>query len=154
MTSCSGSSGRDESLVDHGTLGARLARLREALRELAPIAAMPLSEYLAAPTSRALAEHYLRIALEAMLDLGNHLIAARGLKKPLTLRQIPIILAESNVLDQELGSRLARAAGLRNRLVHEYADLDHAVIHASLAQDLADLAEFAIALARACEGGK
>ena len=33
-------------------------------------------------------------------------------------------LAELGVLDAEFARRIARAAGLRNRLVHEYEDID------------------------------
>jgi uncharacterized protein YutE (UPF0331/DUF86 family) len=138
-------------LIDREILATRLAKLREALRHLRALAAKPRADYLASETDRALAEHYMRLALEAMLDTGNHLIAARGLRKPLQLRDIPLILGETGVVPGDLASKLARAVGLRNRLVHGYADVDHQMLHAVLQTDLRDLEEYAVLIARACD---
>ena len=61
-------------MIDREILATRLSKLREALRRLWPIAAKPHDDYMASEIDRALAEHYLRLSLEAMLDAGNHLI--------------------------------------------------------------------------------
>jgi uncharacterized protein YutE (UPF0331/DUF86 family) len=58
-------------LVDPEIIATRLSKLREAVRRLREIARKPLTDYLASETDRALAEHYLRIALESALDTGN-----------------------------------------------------------------------------------
>ena len=139
-------------MIDGEIIATRLSKLREALRRLQGIAAKGLSEYLASDTDKALAEHFLRLALEAMLDTGNHLIAAKGFRKPLQLRDIPLILAENAAIATELAERLALAAGLRNRLVHGYADIDHTLIHGVLQEGLKDLQAFAEAVGRLCGG--
>jgi uncharacterized protein YutE (UPF0331/DUF86 family) len=135
-------------LVDKETLAARLAKLREALQRLDAIAKKPRDEYLRSEVDRPLSEHYLRIALEAMLDTGNHIISAEGFRKPMQLRDIPIILAEEGVLARELSERLARAAGLRNRLVHLYAEVDYEILYSVLQTDMKDLVLFAEAVGR------
>ena len=137
-------------MVDREIVATRLSKLREALRKLHAIAAKPRAEYLGSETDRALSEHYLRLALEAALDVGNHVIAAKGLRKPLELREIPIVLAESGIVSQPLGDKLARAAGLRNRLVHAYADIDHTIIYDILQTDLGELERYAEAIANLC----
>ncbi len=138
-------------MIDREIVAIRLSKLREALRRLKAIAAKPKEEYLESETDQALAEHFLRIALEAMLDTGNHIISAKGWKKPLQLRDIPLILAEKGVIPRELGTRLARATGLRNRLVHLYAEIDHQVLFNVLQEDLGDLESFATAVAALVE---
>jgi len=135
-------------VIDREIIATRLSKLRDALRKLREPAQKPRADYMASETDRALAEHFLRLALEAMLDSGNHVIAAEGYRKPLQLREIPLILATEGVLDRDLGDRLARATGLRNRLVHGYADIDHELIRAVLENDLKDLEAFAAAIAR------
>lgn len=137
-------------MVDREIVATRLSKLREALRKLQAIAAKPRAEYLGSETDRALSEHYLRLALEAALDAGNHVIAAKGWRKPLELREIPLILAEAGVVSRELGERLARAAGLRNRLVHAYADIDHAIIYDILRTELGELERYAAAIGAVC----
>lgn len=138
-------------MVDRDILVTRLSKLREYLRRLRGISERPRAEYLASETDRALAEHFLRLALETMLDAGNHVIAAEAMRKPLRLRDIPIVLAENGVLPRELGERLAQATGLRNRLVHVYADIDHEIIYGVLQSGLSDLEAFAVAVADYCE---
>ena len=94
--------------------------------------------------SSALWPSILRLSLEAMLDAGNHLIAAAGFRKPLQLRDIPLILGENGVIAHELANKLARAVGLRNRLVYGYTDIDHEILYSVLQNDLADLEAFAL----------
>ena len=138
-------------MIDREILATRLSKLRESLRRLRPIAAKPHDDYMASEIEHALAEHYLRLSLEAMLDAGNHLIAAAGFRKPLQLRDIPLILGENGVIAHALANKLARAVGLRNRLVHGYTDIDHEILYSVLQNDLVDLEEFAIAVAKHCE---
>jgi uncharacterized protein YutE (UPF0331/DUF86 family) len=137
--------------IDREIVATRLSKLREALRHLKGIAAKTREAYLSSDTDRALSEHYLRLALEAMLDAGNHIIAARGLRKPLQLREIPLVLADDGFITPELSRRLARATGLRNRLVHVYADIDHNLLFEVLQRDLPDLEAFAVAVGRAVD---
>lgn len=140
-------------MIDREIVATRLSKLREALRKLRALAAKPQEEYLASETDQALAEHFLRLALEAMLDTGNHIVAARGLRKPLQLREIPLILAESRLIPSDLGQKLARATGLRNRLVHGYTDIDHVMLFRVIREDLSDLEAFAVVAASLTEEG-
>lgn len=135
-------------MVDREILATRLSRLRDALRKLEGIASRTLEEYLASEIDRVLSEHYLRIALEAMLDSGNHVIAAEGYRKPLHLREIPAILGAEGVIPRELAGRLSESVGLRNRLTYGYSEIDHKILHGALQTGLRDLADFAAALAR------
>jgi uncharacterized protein YutE (UPF0331/DUF86 family) len=138
-------------LVDREILATRLSKLRVALRRLDPIAKKTREDYLCNETDRALAEHFLRIALEAALDTGNHIVASKGFRKPLKLRDIFLILGENGLISGELALKLARATGLRNRLVHGYSDIDHNVLYDVLQQDLRDLEEFAVAVGKSLD---
>jgi len=142
MTPCSASSRKEDSLIDREIAATRLSKLREALKRLKDLE-QDHDAYMQSATDKDLAEHFLRLALEAALDTGNHVIAAKGLKKPLQLREIPLILGENNIIPKELADKLANATGLRNRLVHLYTDIDHEIIFTVLQNDLSDLAEFA-----------
>ena len=133
--------------VDREVLATRLGKLRDALRHLRGIAEMPREAYIGSERDRLVAERCLHLAIESALDAGNHVIVARGLRKPQHLREIPLILQENGVLRAELARRLADAAGLRNRLVHAYAEIDHELVHELLQSRLDDLEQLAAALA-------
>jgi uncharacterized protein YutE (UPF0331/DUF86 family) len=139
-------------LIDREIVATRLSKLRDNLRKLGKVAAKPRDEYLSSDTEKALAEHYLRPCLEAMLDTGNHIIAAQGYRKPLTLREIPTILAENGTIPHELANKMSQATGLRNRLVLGYNEIDHETIYTILQNDLSDLEAFAIAIGRFVTG--
>lgn len=55
-------------------------------------------------------------------------------------------LATAGLLPGDLTGRLVRAVGFRNLLVHAYADLDLARVHAAAVRGPADLRDFAAAL--------
>ncbi len=93
-----------------------------------------------------LVERHLQLAIECALDVGDLIIAANGWERPEENRHVFRILGERGVLPRDLALRLQGAAGLRNLLVHGYADVDHAVVRRVLEEDLPDLDRFARAV--------
>lgn len=81
-------------------------------------------------------------AIEAALDVAQHVCAAEGWGPPPTNADAMGILGSRGVMDQQLAGRLRQAVGFRNVLVHEYVDVDDAVVLSRL-QDLGDLRDFA-----------
>lgn len=57
------------------------------------------------------------------------------------------MLEERGVLDAELAQRMRTLAGLRNRLVHVYEQVDDRVVHEALPRGLEDLSRYAQAIA-------
>ena len=60
-------------------------------------------------------------------------------------------LAELRIYDKAFAQRIARSAGLRNRLVHEYNDTDPAIIFASVADALKQYTHYCEAVLRFVE---
>jgi uncharacterized protein YutE (UPF0331/DUF86 family) len=73
--------------------------------------------------NRAAADSYLRRALEALMDLGRHILS-KGLGRPVSeYKDVPRQLLAAGVLDQEAAQRMTDMAGYRNRLVHFYDEV-------------------------------
>ncbi len=85
-------------------------------------------------------------AIEGCIDAGQHVCASEGWGPPQNNGHVMRVLAEHGVLETELGARMARAAGFRNVLVHDYVEVDDEVVLARLA-DLSDLDAFVVAVA-------
>ena len=51
-------------------------------------------------------------------------------------------LSEIGVLDADFAKRISRAAGLRNRLVHDYEEFDHAKVFDALKEALRDVPRY------------
>ena len=95
-------------------------------RMLANLRRLPLDSYVtfrSDPRNIAAAESYLRRALEALLDLGRHVLAKGFGQAVAEYKDIAINLVQSSVLDQKKGELLRELAGYRNRLVHFYHEI-------------------------------
>jgi uncharacterized protein YutE (UPF0331/DUF86 family) len=88
------------------------------------------------------AERALQLAIQICIDVGAHLVAARGLRAPDEYRDVFERLSRDDTLDTALADRLKDAVGQRNILVHGYVDLDPALIWEKLGE-VDDLREFA-----------
>lgn len=88
---------------------------------------------------QAVVERYLERVIGRMIDVNYHLLTASGHPPPADYHASFVRLAEIGVLEPEFARRIASAAGLRNRLVHDYEGLDHAKVFAALVAALADV---------------
>jgi uncharacterized protein YutE (UPF0331/DUF86 family) len=57
-------------------------------------------------------------------------------------------LGPAGIVSEELASRLAPSAGLRNRLVHEYAEIDDAIVLAAVRDARIEYSGYIAALER------
>jgi uncharacterized protein YutE (UPF0331/DUF86 family) len=94
----------------------------------------------------------LQRAIQAVLDIGAHILAENGLVDWEEYREIPTRLARDCGLSAELSARLEKAAGLRNILVHMYVEVDPELIYKTLQEELGAFNEFAEYVLRVLEG--
>ncbi len=130
-------------MVDREVIVARLELLRLNVRRLRDVLAAGREAFLAEEDLFLKAERCLQVALQAMLDIGNHLIASEGLARPHGYEDIVPSLARAGLIDAALAKQLRGAAGMRNILVHAYLRIDHELIFTELERDLPSLEEFA-----------
>lgn len=82
-------------------------------------------------------------ACEAAVDLANMLIRKRRLGLPSDMRNSFALLERGGLITPELSERLQSMIGFRNIAVHEYRELDLAIVESVIADDLDDLLAFA-----------
>ena len=134
----------------------KLAVIREALTALHALAEITGEEaFVGSAEKFAVAEHHLRRALEAVFDIGGHVISrfpySPG-KRPKTLREIAHALGEKGVVDQTFANNaLSKMAGYRNRMVHFYDEVTPRELYGIITNNLGDLEEFAAAAVAAIE---
>ena len=102
--------------------------------------------FLADENVQLIAERCLQLAIQAILDMGTHLIADQGLNRPAGYEDIVPELGRAGILSSALVERLSGIAGLRNILVHDYLAVDHGRLFDDLVSGLGDLEEFARAI--------
>ena len=129
-------------MVDVETFSRRLAALDEYLNRVVRLGEVESEEFLRDPGIHDLAERYLHLIGEAVIDLANHWIAQEGLRTPETNRDTFTVLEEAGEIGTELSLRLRGWAGYRNVLVHDYANIDHGVAWQAIHDDLDDIRAF------------
>jgi uncharacterized protein YutE (UPF0331/DUF86 family) len=93
------------------------------------------------------AESCLRRALEALLDLGRHILAKSFGRGVTEYKEIAEQLERVGVLDKEQGALLRTLAGYRNRLVHFYHEISDLELYTICTQQLGDIETVTAALA-------
>lgn len=103
---------------------------------------MPLEKFVSDHHTFGLAEHYLEHAIEGTLDIARTLVAGLDLPMPDEAHELFARLTDAGIVPQAFSAEHQAMVGLRNRLVHEYATVDHARVHAYIQQHLDAFGEF------------
>lgn len=92
------------------------------------------------------AESCLRRALEALMDLGRHILAkgfGRGISE---YKEIASALDEAGVLSPAESNKLRTLAGYRNRMVHFYQEISDRELYEICSSQLSDIMKVAEAI--------
>lgn len=132
------------SMIDRSRVVRFVSLVREYDKELRALKldAMGFENYRDDKRTCALSEHYLRLVIEATLDLGRHVLVKSGLGVPEDYRDVGKMLREKGVVPYALGRTLERMAGMRNVLVHLYWDIDHTIIYQTVTTELDTFEQF------------
>ena len=77
----------------------------------------------------AAAESYLRRSLEALFDIGRHILAKEFAYPATEYREIAKGLLEKRVLEEKEADLMREMAGYRNRMVHFYHEITPEELH-------------------------
>lgn len=135
-------------MVNPDILESKILKLREYLKILQGMRRYSLKELTSDALIRGSSERYLQLAIECLIDIGNHIISDQGFKKAEDYREIFLTLGEEGILPKAFARRIAPMAGFRNILVHDYADIDYKKFHAILRKRLADFEKFVVYISR------
>lgn len=120
------------SPLDREVVRRRLAGMAENLERLGTIASLTLEQYRADWQCRKATERVLQEIVEAAVDVNQHLLVSHGAGPAPDYRQSFLEVGQLGVLTAALAAALAPSAGLRHRLVHEYDEIDDAIVFAAV----------------------
>lgn len=126
----------------------RLIKLDGYLGILSRLRGYGRAEFIENPERYGSAERFLQLALEALTDMGSHVIADLNLGVVNWRSDIPVLLEEHGAIDAALRDRWIRMIGFRNVLVHDYLDIDRNIVYDVLQRNLEDLEALKRAFAR------
>ncbi len=134
------------NLLRAQVIAERSAWIRDMLERLKSLPLESFESFISDRRNSASAESYLRRALEALLDLGRHMLA-KGFGLAVTeYKEIAQRLAEQGILSAEDGRALEKMAGYRNRMVHFYQEISNQELYEICSQQLEDVESLVNAL--------
>ena len=116
----------------------RLNKLDEYLVILYGLRRHAFEEFVANPEHYGSAERFLQLAIETLIDLGNHVIADLRFGTVDSYSDIPRLLHEAGYISLEACENWIRMIGFRNVLVHDYLDVDRRLVYEVMQQRLGD----------------
>lgn len=129
-------------VLDRDQVGARLRTMRETLDELGSLRGVRAARLEAEPLTRAAAERLIQVVVDLAVDINAHLAVVTTGAAPQTGRDSFLAAATSGAITQALAEQLAPAAGLRNVLVHRYADIRTDLVASAVDTVLDGFAEY------------
>jgi uncharacterized protein YutE (UPF0331/DUF86 family) len=128
--------------IDPALVTRKLLLIAADIDALRPVAARGREPYLRNLVDQAFVERYLERLIGRMIDVNYHLITGSGQAPPSDYYASFLRLGELAVLETAFAREIARAAGLRNRIVHEYDGLDSVKVFDALTDALRDVPRY------------
>jgi len=126
-------------VIDRELVTRKIVLISGDLEELRKLASSGVESYLADPYKEILAERFLERMVSRMIDINYHIITGSEKPPPKDYYDSFTELGKMGILDPKFAARIASSAGLRNRIVHEYDDIDPVKVFEAIQSALADL---------------
>ena len=114
----------------------KLSELETFVEQLHSIAPASLKEYQMNIEKKAACERFVEKIVEAILDIAFLLIKLKKLRIPTDDADAFCVLLENKIIDDQLATKLKNAKGMRNVIVHQYGNVDDAVVFTSITEEL------------------
>lgn len=118
--------------LDPEVVRRRLVEIDRLLRWLAELGQPDAATLRSQWQTRLLVERILTQLVEMAVGVNLHIAAARGVAAGDGYRDSFDALADAGAISRDLATELAPSAGMRNVLVHDYLDVDHAMVAAAV----------------------
>jgi uncharacterized protein YutE (UPF0331/DUF86 family) len=125
--------------IDREVLIRKSTLITEDLVRLRPFASLAAADYLARLDAQLATERLLERMIGRMLDVNYHVVVELGGVAPKDFFESFLKMADLGALPPEFARQIAQAAGLRNRLAHEYNEIDPRQVHQAAGRALVDI---------------
>ena len=121
-----------------------MKRLEKALQVLQQSSKVAFEELINNHVLLSAVERNFQVAIECILDIGNHIIAEKGFETPEDNEDVIRILGDESVIPPDFAEKIKGIAGFRNILIHEYTDIDYELLYNYLVYRLDHFREFSL----------
>ncbi len=132
-------------MLDTHRIRTRIKEIRKRLMTLDKnFKDIPEEKFIKDEALNAAAERSLQVAIQACIDIANHIVASLGIDRPIKdTAEVFSSLAGENIIPKGFVETMTEITGYRNVLVHDYLEVDRHITYENIQKRLPDLARFA-----------
>ena len=134
--------------LDRALVRRKLGTIARNLDDLQGLGRLTLDDYRRDRIRQKAVERLLQEIVEAAVDANQHLLATTGHGVAADYYQSFVEMGHRSVIPADLAKVLAPAAGLRNRLVHEYDEIDDKIVLEAVTSAARDFPRYVDAVER------
>jgi uncharacterized protein YutE (UPF0331/DUF86 family) len=121
----------------------RISYIEDSLRSLERFKGVPFNEFHSNPDNFRITFYDLHRALEAIMDIGSHILSRIPGARPSSYKDIPRLLERHKIIPNDFATnQLTKMAGYRNRMVHFYGEITEQEIYNIIQEELQDFYAF------------
>jgi len=124
-------------------LQTRVSYIEDSLRSLERFKGVAFQEFHANSDNFRIAFYDLHRSLEAVMDIGSHILSRIPGARPTSYKDIPRFLEKHKIISSDFANnQLTKMAGYRNRMVHFYGEITEQEIYNIIQEELEDFYAF------------
>jgi uncharacterized protein YutE (UPF0331/DUF86 family) len=135
-------------MIDKALVLRKFDELKEYLKQIREYTAITIEQYRNDWKIQRIVERTLQIMIESCADIAGHLISDKGYRTPKSYADTFRVLFENGIIGEDLYQTMEKMAKFRNIVVHNYDEVDAAIVVSILKKDLDDFAKFMDAVIR------
>jgi uncharacterized protein YutE (UPF0331/DUF86 family) len=131
--------------LNREALQTRISYIEDSLKSLERFKGVPYEEFHSNSDNFRIAFYDLHRALEAVMDIGSHILSRIPGARPTSYKDIPRLLEKHKMIPSEFtANALTRMAGYRNRMVHFYGEITEKELYNIIQEELEDFYTFLV----------
>lgn len=129
--------------LNRETLISRLSYIGDSVKSLERFKGKSFKEFHANPDNFRIAFYDLHRALEAVIDIGSHVLSRIPGARATSYKEIATLLGKNKIVPLSFAEKeLLQMAGYRNRMVHFYSEITEKEIYRIIHENLKDFEKF------------
>jgi uncharacterized protein YutE (UPF0331/DUF86 family) len=129
-------------MVDRILILRKLSALEEYYGQITEYRSISTEQYAKDWKSQRIIERTLQMMVEICIDIAGHIIADMKLRVPKSYADSFAVLAENDIVNENLSTSLEKMAKFRNIVVHDYDRVDEEIVIGILRKNLDDFTKY------------
>lgn len=129
-------------MVDKLLLARKITELETYLRQIREYSKISVTAYKSDWKTQRVVERTLQMLIELCIDIANHMISDKEMRVPTSYADTFKVLGENKVISRPLVSTMEKMTKFRNLIVHQYENIDPAIVVSILKKNLNDFEKY------------